>query len=408
MRTARPVPALPAGSRQTIALNPILQLQRSIGNQATGRRLLAYTTTGGPRQPATGLQRKPGPDPVSERATVTSIQRSPGAPAAQAGNAVENGAYKNIAAAQNELEQLLADFKNKKLKFDDAGISFKLQRAFIYLREAWRAVPVADHASLRTALAAYSRASKAVGEYVLLLPRSPATEDARFWLEQLGWLETRMTPVKHGPPPPAQAVTDLRQDMERQIDNWKEACRAGIGEFVHAELASQIDALSEGNWNSFFKALVGNTIWAAAAFVPAGVPAFAVSMIGIAIASAPTVPQKGAGKGELARIEDQLHAYIEKIHEKLNAQLESHAASLLQEHPGVTLEESMRLFLEASFRPDMVRHGPPSIDETRVRRTMRDSAAYTLALLREVSKIEGPVGEIRTRSRGLVVTPGLR
>jgi hypothetical protein len=62
----------------------------------------------------------------------------------------------------------------------------------------------------------------------------------------------------------------------------------------------------------------------------------------------------------------------------------------------VTLEEGMRLFLEASFRPDMVRHGPPSIDETRVRRTMRDSAAYTLALLREVSKIEGPVGEIRT------------
>jgi hypothetical protein len=45
-------------------------------------------------------------------------------------------------------------------------------------------------------------------------------------------------------------VTDLRQDMERQIDNWKEACRAGIGEFVHAELASQIDALSEGNWNA--------------------------------------------------------------------------------------------------------------------------------------------------------------
>jgi hypothetical protein len=192
VRTARPVPALPAGSRQTIALNPILQLQRSIGNQATGRRLLAYTKTGGPRQPATGLQCKPGPDPVSERATVTSIQRSPAAPAAQAGNAVENGAYKNIAAAQNELEQLLADFKNKKLKFDDAGISFKLQRAFIYLREAWRAVPVADHASLRTALAVFPRqqGSRRVRAAAALA----GDEDARFWLEQLGWLETRMTP----------------------------------------------------------------------------------------------------------------------------------------------------------------------------------------------------------------------
>jgi len=71
--------------------------------------------------------------------------------------------------------------------------------------------------------------------------------------------------------PPAEKAnrTDLRRDMERQIDNWKEACPAGISKFVHGELASRIDALSAGSWSTFFQALVGNTVWAAAAFVPA-------------------------------------------------------------------------------------------------------------------------------------------
>jgi hypothetical protein len=44
-------------------------------------------------------------------------------------------------------------------------------------------------------------------------------------------------------------------------------------------------------------------------------------MIGIAIASAPTVPQKGAGKANWRGSKTSC-TYIEKIHEKLNAQLE--------------------------------------------------------------------------------------
>ncbi len=198
--------------------------------------------------------------------------------------------------------------------------------------------------------------------------------------------------------PPAEKAnaTDLRQDMERQIDNWKEACRAGISEFVNGELASRIDALSEGSWKTFFLALVGNTVWAAAAFVPAGRAAFAVSMVGIAIASAPTVPQKSADKGDLAQIEDRLHTYIEKIHEQLNKQLPSRADNLLKERPGVSLPEGVRLFLEASFKPDMIKHNPQMINETAVRQTMRDRAAYSLALLKEISKLRGTAGEIHT------------
>jgi hypothetical protein len=137
------------------------------------------------------------------------------------------------------------------LKPDDRRITEKLERAFLYLRGAWRTkVPVASHARLKAALASYSRAAEEVGVFVVLLPETEIREDARFWLENLRWLEVRMTPAKPTPAPSAQAVTDLRQDMERQIDNWTEASRAGIGEFVHGELASGIDALLEGSWES--------------------------------------------------------------------------------------------------------------------------------------------------------------
>jgi hypothetical protein len=119
-------------------------------------------------------------------------------------------------------------------------------------------------------------------------------------------------------------------------------------------------------------------------------------MFGIAIASGPTVPKKGTNKGELARIEGQLHAYIEKIHEKLNKQLPTSAATLLREHPGLSLEEGLKLFLEASFKPGMIRHNPLMIDEAAVRQTMRESAAYSLALLKEISKVRCTAGEIHT------------
>ena len=379
----------------TVGHNIVFGAGRFAPGAQDGRRLIAHELTHVVQQS------------ISDAGTAASmhgapvVQRQPAKarqpPAAETWSEVEKGAYNNIVAAQKELKELLADFNSKKLKFDDRRITEKLERAFLYLREAWRTkVPVGGHAKLKAALASYSRAAEEVGVSVVLLPETEIKEDARFWLENLRWLEVRMTPPKPTPAPTAQAVTDLRQDMERQIDNWKEACRAGIGEFVHGELASRIDALSEGSWESFFQALVGNTVWAAAAFVPAGKAAFAVSMVGIAIASGPTVPKKGKSKGELARIEDQLHAYIEKIHEKLNKQLPTSAAALLREHPGLSLEEGLKLFLEASFKPGMIKHNPLMIDETAVRQTMRESAAYSLALLKEISKVRGTAGEIHT------------
>jgi hypothetical protein len=382
----------------TVGHNIVFGAGRFAPETQDGRRLIAHELTHVVQQSA-----------ISHAGTAASmhgapvLQRQPakGRPAPAAAVAwteVEELAYTNIVAAQNVLDELLADIDKKKVKFDDERINDSLARAIVYLREAKRtSAPIDKHAKLQAAMASLSRASESVGAYVVLLPRSPANEQARSFLEILHGLESSMTPVEHPPPqPPRQQVTDLRQDMERQVDNWKEACRVGISEFVHAELSSQIDALSEGNWKNFFQALVGNTVWAAAAFVPAGRPAFALSMAGIAIASAPTVPQKGTSKGALARIEDQLHTYIEKVHEKLNKQLPTSAAKLLIQHPEVSLEEGLKLFLEASFKPSMIKHNPVMIDETAVRQKMRESAAYSLALLREVSKVEGVTGAIHT------------
>ena len=235
----------------TVGHNIVFGAGRFAPGAQDGRRLIAHELTHVVQQS------------ISDAGTAASmhgapvVQRQPAKarqpPAAETWSEVEKGAYNNIVAAQKELKELLADFNSKKLKFDDRRITEKLERAFLYLREAWRTkVPVGGHAKLKAALASYSRAAEEVGVSVVLLPETEIKEDARFSLENLRWLEVRMTPPKPTPAPTAQAVTDLRQDMERQIDNWKEACRAGIGEFVHGELASRIDALSEGSWESFF------------------------------------------------------------------------------------------------------------------------------------------------------------
>lgn len=179
-------------------------------------------------------------------------------------------------------------------------------------------------------------------------------------------------------------ITNLRQDMKIEIGNWKEACRAGISQFAHGELKNLIDSLSEVSWESFYKGFLGNIIWAEAVFVPNPLAAFAVSVFGIVISMSPNVPKKGSGDNDIGEIEEQFHGYIEQVYEKLNAQLPSKAVSLLKAHPNISLKEGLKLFLEASFRPGMIKYDPPMINDTAVRQKMRDSAANALALFKEL------------------------
>jgi hypothetical protein len=367
-----------------------------------GRRLIAHELTHVVQQSFISDAGRVGPThgtPVAQRQTAPAsqgpIQQTPArqtpapqAPASKAATQLEIDTYTNVVAAQNELEQLIADFKTGKSGFDKEHmeeIKRKLERAFHYLREAWRKqVTVEDYPGLGAAMASYSRARKKVGEYVAFLPQGPVREDALFWLESLDWLEIRIAPPKL-PLAPPQAVTDLSQDMGRQIDQWKESCIHGIQDFVDGELADRIEALSQGNWESFFKILTGNTIWAAVAFLPVGGPAFAVSMLGIGIATAPTVPQKGSSKNQLKEIKDQLETYIENIHKQLNSKLSKSADTLLRHHPGVPRQDALKLFLEASFKPDMIQHDQPMINTTAVRRMMHDVAKFSLKLNTEIS-----------------------
>ena len=394
-------PTLPVQSyvRQSHEGSSVLHLQRTIGNQAVQRLLQAKRDGRGGLSGATssGLLGRFSRMPVHARSSVKlkaglAVQRQPAKtrkePAAEVWTEVEKGAYNNVVAAQKEVGELLADFNSQKLKFDDRRITEKLEQSFLYLREAWRTkVPVDSHAKLKAALASYFKTIDEIAVFVVLLPQTEVKEGARFWIEALRWFEVRMTPPKPTPAPPAQAVTDLRQEMQRQIDLWQGACKTGIGEFVHAELADRIDALSEGSWKNFMIGLLGNTVWAAAAFVPAGRIAFAVSMVGIGINMSPSIPQKSNSAEGLKRIEDQLYTYIEKIHAQLNASLPDKAAALLKEHRDITLDDAMKLFLEASFKPDLIKHPPMLVDETNIRQKMRDQAIYMMDLTKQVNTI---------------------
>lgn len=386
----------------------ILNLQRTIGNRATGRQLRSLQRQAeSEAEQEEAVQAAPAHRQVEEEEPVQMLGRT--APVQRMCPGCEEEAQRQVAEEEVEAQTkgtgggagLDTEAAERAMARSDSGtplggaLRTRMEGSFGAEFSAVRVHtgPAAQDANRAINARAFTRGAD------IYMGRGESATDTRLLAHELAHVVQQTGAIQRQPeaqPAEKANVTDLRQDMERQIDNWKEASRAGIGEFVHAELASQIDALSEGNWESFFQQLVGNTVWAAAAFAPVGAPAFAVSMIGIFVGSGASVPKKGKSKGELTRIEDRLHTYIEKIHEKLNKQLPTCAATLLKEHPGVSLEEYVKLFLEASFKPGMIKHNPPMIDETAVRQKMRESAAYSLALLREVSKKKGRAAEIHT------------
>ena len=178
--------------------------------------------------------------------------------------------------------------------------------------------------------------------------------------------------------------------MERQIDLWFKASKDGISQFVHHQLKERIDSVSEGSWSNFYTALLGNTVWAAAAFASGGT-AFAISMVGVAIASKPTVPQKGKSDESLKVVEEQMHQYVEGIHGQLNKQLPNSAATLLQAHPKIDLDQAIALWLKDSFKPDMVKQPAgktdrPIVHVTNVRKKMEKDAEYALDLAKQMER----------------------
>ena len=190
-----------------------------------------------------------------------------------------------------------------------------------------------------------------------------------------------------------QTQRDLAGAMARQIDLWLQFCEQGINDFVFGTLAQRIDSLSEGSWSNFFIALLGNTIWATSALVPAvsltaRIGVVGINMAGVLIASKPTVPHKSKETSNLEVISDQMRTYFEDMHKQLNDQSPMIAATLLDDHPRITPDQAVELFLKASFKPEMIAKGVqhPLIDTTAVRKQTQNEAKYALDLSNEVGK----------------------
>ena len=83
-------------------------------------------------------------------------------------------------------------------------------------------------------------------------------------------------------------ITSLKNSLNHYIGRWLYGFHRGVDQFVVKDVIDRLNKLETG-WESFVLGLVGNTVWAAAAFT-SGLPAFAISMAGIAVATSGIVP----------------------------------------------------------------------------------------------------------------------
>jgi hypothetical protein len=145
-------------------------------------------------------------------------------------------------------------------------------------------------------------------------------------------------------------VTDLEQDMRAVLLEWQGAAEAGVSLFATTALSERLDDLESGSWENFLVGLLGNTIWAGAAFASGGA-AFAISMIGIAVNASPAIPAKT--RSALPDVQEMMINYIQTVFTQLNGQLRDKAHELLAETPGATRYGALGQFISTSFKTGM-------------------------------------------------------
>jgi hypothetical protein len=151
---------------------------------------------------------------------------------------------------------------------------------------------------------------------------------------------------------------DLERDLRDILQNWSDAAIDGVGLFTTTVLSKRIDDLESGSWTSFFASLIGNIMWAAAAFVPAGgaVLAFRISVTGIGVAALPTIPS--VSKNTLPELQKLMQEYVYSFYNEWDRQLNDKARNLIESHPGIGRYRAIAIFV-GSFKPEF-----SNIDET--------------------------------------------
>lgn len=164
-------------------------------------------------------------------------------------------------------------------------------------------------------------------------------------------------------------VTNLEQDMRNVLQDWHGAARAGIAQFVTNALSKRIDKLESGSTKNFVVTLLGNVVWAAAAFAP-GAAAFAISIVGIAVGSAPSIPQKS--KSLIPELQKLMEDHIDGVFDQLDKSLRRLAKALLDKNPEIARFHALDLFVSASFKPNLFKANPkhttiPFLDKGAIR-----------------------------------------
>jgi len=176
------------------------------------------------------------------------------------------------------------------------------------------------------------------------------------------------------------SVIDVEQDMRNILQDWKSATADGIQQFATNALSARLDKLESGSANSFLASLVGNTIWAAAAFSTGGI-AFAIGMGGIAVAAAPTVPEER--KSFIPTIQQGMVDHIYEIYDQLDKSLRKRAQALADSQPGMSRFEALATFVTASFKKGFYTIDPkntkiPTLNKSAIRNLYEHEATQKL------------------------------
>jgi hypothetical protein len=141
--------------------------------------------------------------------------------------------------------------------------------------------------------------------------------------------------------------SNLEQDMRDVLQDWRAAAHMGVAQFVTNELSKRIDKLESGSVGGFLMALLGNVVWAAAAFTTGGA-AFGISIAGIAIGAVPAVPEKS--KSFIPEVSDLMEDYFDKLFDQMNGSLRTKATALVDKYPGITRFRALGEFVAASYK----------------------------------------------------------
>jgi len=209
-------------------------------------------------------------------------------------------------------------------------------------------------------------------------------------------------------------ATNLEHDMKDILLTWEGAAKDGVNNFALTALSERIDDLESGSWSSFLIALLGNTIWAAAAFVPLVVPGtvaaakvgFAISMAGIGVAALPTKPPPKS-KSAIPEIAEIAKTYISQVHMGLLPKLGDSAQKIIENNPGITKYRAQGEFVKANFKSGLYTinedvGGLPTLNGNAIRHEYELVA--TAMLKHFISQIQ-PIGLIEMGTEGSTIEP---